>query len=232
MVGISIKENLNKLLFDINEAAQKSGRTGEQIRLIAVSKLQSIETMQEALAAGIENFGENYVQEAVEKFAHFADQTSLQWHFIGHLQTNKVKYLVNKIHWLHTLDRIDLAKKLSQKTAGGKKINCLIQVNVSGEDQKNGLREGELAELLDRAQELPNLKISGLMTMPPWTSLAEENRQYFCKLKEICDRFKDRLSFPHSLDHLSMGTSQDFKVAIEEGATMVRVGSSLLGERN
>lgn len=211
----------------ILEAANKSGRIASDITIVAVTKLKSAQLIREAYGVGLRHFGENYIQEAQKKREELLDLNAT-WHFIGHLQRNKVKYIVGDYEYIHSVDRLSLAQEISKKSDSQK---IFIQVNLSGEASKSGVAPEEGARLIEKIQDLKGLQISGLMTMPPLTDKPEETRKYFAQLKNLQETWAQCISSPHHLDHLSMGTSHDFHVAVEEGATMVRLGTVLLGKR-
>ena len=206
-------------------AAVECGRNPEEITLLGVSKTFPAEAVKTYLAAGLHDFGESYIQEAREKAADLADY-SLNWHFIGHLQANKAKYAAAMFSTIHSVDNLGLAKELNRRAAAlNKKIEIYIQVNISGEASKSGLEPSGLPMLIDGLSELSSLVPKGLMTMPPYDPNPELSRPYFAALRKLRDE-----QAPH-LSGLSMGMSGDFKVAIEEGATVIRVGTALFGPR-
>ncbi len=217
-----LEENYKTLLKKIAEAAGRSGRKPEEVRLIAVSKTVGIEEVRRAAALGITDFGENRVQEAAVKVEKIPE---VRWHFIGHLQTNKVKAVLPSYILIHSLDRLSLAKEL-QRCAERFDLTAavLIQVNVSGEQSKFGLAPEELPAFLKKTDAFDRLKVFGLMTMAPFTSDPEETRPYFRKLRLLRD---ENETAARKLPELSMGMTNDYSVAVEEGATMVRIGSAL-----
>jgi PLP dependent protein len=217
----SIRENYLRILDRIDGAAARSGRGSEKIRLIAVTKTVPPERILEAAEAGIHDIGENRLQEALPKREQLGN-LPLTWHFIGHLQTNKAKKVVEDFDWVQCVDRPELAEKLNQ--AATKPLRVLIEVNMGGELSKSGVDPDELEKFVYGFQQYDRLDLRGLMTVPPFFENAEEVRPYFGKLR----RFSERLG----LRELSMGMSHDFEIAIEEGATMVRIGTSLFGERS
>lgn len=226
-----IKENIRKILDEINTTANKVGRDSSEITLIAVSKTFPYNIVEKAALEGIKDFGENYVQDFLQKYDKLL-QYQLRWHFIGHLQTNKIKYIYDKIFMLHTLDSLKLAEKLNKKVAQeGKSLNVLIQVNIGKEPNKHGILEEELESFLEKIENYKNLKVSGLMTIPPYFEELEAVRPLFRKMKMLLDKFSKFNNSNIQLRELSMGMSHDFKVAIEEGATMIRIGTSIFGER-
>ncbi|AVX31403.1 YggS family pyridoxal phosphate-dependent enzyme [Carboxydocella sp. ULO1] len=217
-----IAVNLARVREEIRTAALRAGRRPEEITLVAVSKTVPPEGIQAALAAGVTDLGENRVQELLAKQPELPP--GLRWHLIGTLQTNKVKYIIDRIHLLHSLDRWELAREISKRaSARGLILKALIQVNVSGEETKHGLAPGDVPVFYREVQELPGLQIEGLMTMAPFVADAEQARPYFRQLRELAREL--------GLKHLSMGMSNDYQVAIEEGATLVRIGSDIFGAR-
>ena len=211
-------------------AAERCGRNHEDIKLMAVSKTVPPERVHEAIKAGITWFGENYVQEAREKIPAVGQNVS--WHMIGHLQTNKVKYVVHLFDWIHSVDRIELAKELDKRAAQNQRtLKVLIEVNVSGEVSKNGVEPSRVLELVRQISVMPNLDVQGLMTMPPFFENPEEARPYFVALRELRDKIASENIPGIQMKELSMGMTGDFEVAIEEGATIIRVGRAIFGER-
>jgi hypothetical protein len=224
----SIAANLAAIRERVDEAAVRAGRDPSEVTLIAVSKAQDPAKLADAAATGHVDFGENYVQEyraKVEQFAHL----DVRWHYIGRLQTNKIKYLVRDVHTIHTVDRLQAAREVGKRAVGvGRTCRVLAQVNVGWEDSKGGFEpdsaEDEIGELLT----VQGLELAGLMAIPPFLD-AEDVRPYFVQLRELRDRLQSSLG--HPLPQLSMGMSGDFEVAIEEGATLVRVGTAIFGQR-
>ncbi len=220
---MGIADNLKNVKDNIKAACDKAGRAHDTVRLIAVSKTKPNEMVMEAYDAGIRDFGENHVQELVGKMDTLPDD--IRWHMIGHLQTNKVKYIVGRVYMIHSVDTIKLAREISKEAVKkGVTVTVTVEVNIAGEESKFGgtLSEGE--ELVKEVASLPGIKVVGLMCVAPYTEDAEENRGYFRNLKTLADKL--------GLKELSMGMSGDYEVAIEEGATFVRVGSSIFGARN
>ena len=216
-----VKENLKKIQRKIKKICSKK-RNPQEITLIGISKKQPIEKIKEAYEAGLRHFGENTAQEFLEKYNKLPHD--IVWHFVGHLQKNKVKLIIDKISFLHSLDSFELAEEIEKKAAHiNRKINCFIEVNVGKEKTKFGIDEREIENLLSQLKQLPHLNIIGLMCLPPFEVEVERIRPYFSKLK--------KLSQTHSLHCTSMGMSHDFEVAIEEGATHLRIGETLFGER-
>jgi len=220
--------NLPLVREKVKAAACRAGKKPEDIEIVAVSKNIDPIIMMEAQALGVNSFGENREQEFAKKYSFF--NNSVRWHFIGHLQTNKVKALIDKADLIHSLDRLSLAKELQQR-AGEKGIvvKVLLQVNVSREDTKFGLAEKEVLPLLDDLLAFKNLRVMGLMTMAPISPRSEEARPVFAGLRKIAERIRCE-SFPFvEMRYLSMGMSQDYQVAIEEGANIIRIGSGIFG---
>jgi pyridoxal phosphate enzyme (YggS family) len=215
-----VQENCRRVLERIQAAAARSGRSPEAIRLIAVTKTVPAERIRQAVEAGIGNIGENRLQEALRKRAELGD-LPLVWHFIGHLQTNKAKKVVENFDWVQCVDRPELAEKLNQ--AATRPLPVLIEVNVGGESSKSGIDPGRLPSFIENFPAYERLRLRGLMAIPPFSENPEDIRPYFKRLRELSKRF--------GLSELSMGMSHDFEVAVEEGATMVRIGTSLFGER-
>lgn len=211
-------------------AARRSGRTPEDVTIIAVSKTRTVEEIRAVLAQGITHLGENRVQELKEKWPHL--QSGVTWHLIGSLQTNKVKQALEMASLIHSLDRDALAEELAKVAARrGTPCEALVQVNVSGEESKHGIAPQELAPFLQRISALEWIRIRGLMTMAPLDADAEAARPYFRRLRELSGEVSG-LGLPHiDMQHLSMGMSGDFETAIEEGATLVRVGTAIFGAR-
>ena len=217
---INVRENYLRILDKIQAAAARSGRPAEAIKLIAVTKTVPGDRIREAVEAGIRHIGENRLQEALPKREELHD-LPVTWHFIGHLQTNKAKRVVEHFDWVQCVDRPELAEKLNQ--AATKPLPVLIEVNMGGELSKSGIDPGELERCVDSFNRYERLDLRGLMTIPPFFENPEEVRPYFGKMRRLAERF--------GLRELSMGMSHDFEVAVEEGATMVRIGTSLFGER-
>ncbi len=228
---MSISENLKEVEGRIAEACKRSGRNPEEVVLVGASKTKPPELINEAIECGLRVIGENRVQELVEKYEDISEDAEI--HLIGHLQSNKVKYIADKIALIHSVDNEKLAEEISKQ--GGKArrdINVLIQVNVSGEESKSGIAPEKLDGLLEYIEGLSNIKVKGLMTIPPLDSGNMENsRKIFKDLYKIYIDKKQKKYNNISMDILSMGMSNDFEVAIEEGATMVRVGRAIFGSR-
>ncbi|MCP4599479.1 MAG: YggS family pyridoxal phosphate-dependent enzyme [Proteobacteria bacterium] len=224
----NIKTNLSNVLGRISQAALRAGRTPESVTLVAVSKVHPAEAIREAYDAGQRHFGENYAQELREKAEELRDLEEIRWHFIGHLQRNKVKLVAPSVSLMETVDSSRLIEELArQSTRLDRTIDCLIQVNVGEEEQKSGCTEEETPDLLKAVEQTKGLALKGLMTIPPWDLEPDETRKYFDALR----RLQEKHGGPERLPHLSMGMSHDFEVAIEEGATLVRVGTAIFGPR-
>jgi len=224
-------ENLDRIRARIRQAAERCGRNPNEIQLVAVSKRMPAEVVSEAYQCGQVIFGENYLQEAREKIEQL-DQ-SIQWHFIGNLQSNKARIAAELFQVIETVDRLKIARKLNRHAGDlGKTIDVLIQVNVGREPQKSGVLPEKCRELLRDIQSLTNLKVRGLMTMPPYGREPESSRPWFRELKQLAIQLADEELFEDNDSvELSMGMSGDFTVAIEEGATLVRVGTAIFGPR-
>lgn len=225
----AISHNLRCIKERIARAAERSGRRVEDIQLVAVSKTYPPETIQEAIDAGQTVFGENRVQDALPKIAALPADTI--WHFIGHMQSNKVRKALGKFSLFHGVDNVDLARHMDR--IGGElglEVRVLLEVNVSGEESKFGFAPETLQESLEALLHLPHLRIEGLMTMAPYSENPESARPHFARLRELRDSLAK--STGASLPHLSMGMSGDFEQGIAEGATIVRVGSAIFGERH
>lgn len=226
-----IKENIENVIANINESIDKCGRNKEEVTLIAVSKTKPVSDIEEAYDFGIRDFGENKVQELVDKYDQLPKD--IRWHMIGHLQTNKVKYIVDKAFLIHSVDSYHLAETISREAVKkGCSCDILIEVNVADEDTKFGLMLDEVYDLVLSISKLPSIYIKGLMTVAPYVTNPENNRNVFKKLKQLSVDISMKNIHNVSMDILSMGMSGDYQVAIEEGASYIRVGTSIFGERN
>ncbi len=215
----------------IKEAADGCGRDPSTVRLVAVSKTIPVNRVREAIEAGVTVLGESYVQEAREKFNQLATYP-VSWHFIGHLQTNKAKYAVRLFDMIHSVDTLKLARELNKQSQKNAKVqNILIQINISKESSKSGADAQNVLDLIDTVRHLENLSVKGLMTMPPFFNDPEKARPYFSALRNLRDRIRQETPPEVALDELSMGMTGDFEVAIQEGATLVRIGTAIFGER-
>ncbi len=225
----AISDNIKNINEKVKTAAVKSGRDFSDITILAASKTRSPGEILEAFNGGIKVFGENYVQEFLPKFELFAGYKDLRWHIIGHLQSNKVKYIIGKADLIHSVDSVPLAKAIekhsvSQNTA----TNILIEVNLANEKTKNGVTIDETYNLVKEINKFQGLRLKGLMAMPP---LEKDNRKYFKSLRELLEDINDKNIYKEKLLILSMGTSSDFEAAIEEGATIIRLGTIIFGSR-
>jgi pyridoxal phosphate enzyme (YggS family) len=225
-----IAENLAQVNHRIQSAAEITGRDPASVRLVAVSKNRPAADIVEAHEAGQSIFGENYVQELTSKQADVKE--SVTWHFIGHLQSNKVKQIAGKVSLIHSVDRLGLAEEISRQWCKlGKICDILIQVNISGEESKSGTTEAGAIQLVRDISLLPNIRVLGLMTMPPFFDDPEAARLYFAGLRRLSQMIASERIANVEMRELSMGMSGDFEAAIQEGATLVRVGTSIFGER-
>jgi len=227
---MDVEDNIRHAREVIAEAARRSGRPASEIRLMAVTKTVDDGRILAAMRAGVEIIGENYVQEAKRKLEKLEKQG--EWHLIGRLQTNKAKYAVHLFDMIHSVDRMELAAELDRRArSAGRVIPILIEVNISGEESKSGVPLNSAPDLIRLVAPLNNLLIRGLMTMPPWFDDPEESRPYFRALRELRDKIA-REAIPRvEMRELSMGMTDDYVVAIEEGATIVRIGRGIFGER-
>lgn len=226
-----IKENLAHVQENIKAACKRAGRDEKEVTLIAVSKTKPVEMIREAIEYGIIDFGENKVQEMCNKMEVIPEK--LNWHLIGHLQTNKVKYIVDKAYLIHSVDSIKLAStinELAQKK--GVVCNILVEVNVAGEESKFGIKPSECESFIREISRYKNIKVRGLMTIAPFVENPEDNRVHFASLKKLLVDINRKNIDNISMDVLSMGMTNDYEVAVEEGATLVRVGTGIFGERN
>ena len=215
-----LREKLDQVESRIAAAAARAGRNRDEVQLIAVTKKFPASILCDAYQAGLRNFGENYVQEFADKAGAVANLKDARFHLIGHLQSNKTAKAAELFHVIQTIDSPKLARRLSGE---GKPLDVMIEVKLSEEESKSGADPKDVPALIEAICGLPNLRLLGLMTMPPWTTNADESRPYFVQLR--------RLTEQHGLKQLSMGMSNDFEVAIEEGSTMIRVGTALFGPR-
>jgi PLP dependent protein len=223
---MKVAANLEQIQQKINEACEKANRNPEEITVIAVTKYVSVERAKEAIDAGIKNLGENRDEGIFEKWEVLRDKPT--WHFIGTLQTRKVKNIIDKVEYIHSVDRISLAEEINKRA--GKKVNCLVQVNVSSEESKHGIAPNETIDFIEQLRTFENITVAGLMTMAPLTNDEEVLRNCFRKLRELRGQVQDRHLEFAPCNELSMGMSNDYVIAIEEGATMVRIGTALVGE--
>jgi pyridoxal phosphate enzyme (YggS family) len=228
---VDIAKNLAEVRGKIAKAAERAGRDPDDVTLVTVTKTRSLGEIEAAIEAGARDLGENYVQEMEEKAG--ALPAELRWHAIGHLQTNKVRKIAGFVNLVHSVDSLRLAREIAKRAeAAGRQVGILLQVNLSGEESKSGIEEADqVAELARDMADLAHAPLAGLMTMPPWSEDPEDNRRYFRALRELRDRLVDDAVPAEKLRHLSMGMTGDFEVAVEEGATLVRVGTAIFGPR-
>jgi hypothetical protein len=221
-----LQQSRNQVLAQIQTACEQAGREQDSVQLLAVSKTQSASVLAEMYAIGQRAFGENYLQEALEKITALQD-LEIEWHFIGHVQRNKTKALAENFAWVHGVDRLIIAERLSQQRSDARAaLNICLQVNIDGQESKDGCRPEEVAELVSQISRLPNLRLRGLMVIP-----APDNSQAFKEAKALFEAVKTRHARPEHWDTLSMGMSADMTEAIAAGSTMVRVGTALFGAR-
>ena len=227
-----IRENIGRVQHKIDEACAKAGRDGAEVTLIAVSKTKPVELLRDAYEAGARDFGENKVQELLDKIPRMP--SDVRWHMIGHLQRNKVKYIVDKVYLIHSVDSLRLAEEISREALKRDiTVNILVEVNVAEEESKFGVSLENAAELVREIGGLPGICVKGLMTIAPFVENAEDNRIYFQKLKQLSvDILRENADNISMGNILSMGMTGDYEVAVEEGATYVRVGTGIFGERD
>jgi len=226
-----IAENIARVRERMEEAGRRAGRNPEKVRLVAVSKTVDPERIRQAIEAGVDSLGENYVQEGQKKIEALGHDVS--WHFIGHLQTNKAKAAVRFFDFVHSVDSLKLAEELSRSALQqGKVLPILLQINLGREESKFGTTETEVFHLLEQMSLLRGILVKGLMTMPPFSENPEESRPYFRALRKVAESVAGEKIPGILLEELSMGMSNDFEVAIEEGATLVRVGTAIFGPRS
>lgn len=226
-----ISDNLREIRERISRRCRSAGRNPEDVTLVAVSKTFSSEQIREALAAGVQDIGENYVQELLEKRKHLAEEP-VRWHFVGHLQRNKVKQIISWIHLVHALDDRDLAVEIDRRAARAERtVDVLVEVNTTGERSKFGLVPERTAEFVRSLDGLGHIRIAGLMTIGPFLPDPEGSRPMFRQLRLLKEEIAGRTQANVAMRHLSMGMTGDFEVAIDEGATLVRIGTAIFGSR-
>lgn len=226
---MNICENIESVEERISRACEKTGRRREEVILLAASKTQPAERILEAFRCGVRFFGENRVQEGIQKIEQLKEYAEMHWHLIGGLQTNKAKYAVKFFEMIHSVDRKELADEIDKRARNTGKIqDCLIEVNF-GEESKYGVSEENLPWLFEHCLQKQNIRVLGLMAIPPYFEDPEDVRPYFVKLRKLKENLEK--AYNVKLPHLSMGMSHDFEVAIEEGATIVRIGTAIFGER-
>jgi len=233
----SIKENIDNVKKLLQQAAIKCKRDAHSIKLVAVSKKKSIDSIIEAIKCNQLCFGENYAQEFRDKCRDFSEKyhdiiktNNIEWHFIGYLQQNKVKYVVPNATWIETIDSIKIAESINNQS--NRTIKSLIEVNLGDENSKSGVITNNLFDLIEKISKLSNIDLKGLMIIPPYNPNPEKSRPYFKKLKILLNQINEKKIYKSDLTELSMGMSHDFTVAIEEGATIIRVGTAIFGGRN
>ncbi len=227
----ALAKRFNQVRERIEQSARNAGRNPSEIKLVSVSKTHPMETLRDGVEVGIKVFGENKVQEGVSKIEEIG-RDDAEWHLIGHLQKNKVRKVVQNFDVIHTLDSLKLAKRLERiADEEGRELSVLVQVDLAGEETKSGIKEEGLQELVEFLKSCNYLKFNGLMIIPPFFSDIEKVRPYFKELRELRDKLLVQKAFANDTGELSMGMSQDFEVAIQEGATIVRVGTAIFGHR-
>lgn len=228
----SISDRIHSVLTKIRSAAGKAGRPEQSVRLIAATKTVSVEHILQGIGAGLSLLGENRVQEALPKIEALVT-APVRWHFIGHLQRRKVRSIIGRFDLLHSVDSLDLAQEIDRRAGeAGVRQNVLLEVNIGGEPTKTGFRPEDVVQSISTMAQLAHIRIKGLMTIPPPTTDPESARPYFRSLRDVAHRI-GALQLPSvSMDELSMGMSNDYEVAIEEGATLVRVGTAIFGARH
>lgn len=225
-----IAENIAAIRENIRIAAEKSGRDPKDILLLAVTKTQPVPVIEEAMACGLTSLGENRVQELLDKYEVIGEKAS--WHLIGHLQTNKVRYILEKAALIHSVESLRLAEEINRRAEKiGRRMPVLVEVNIAKEPSKFGILPEDCESFLRQIATLPAIEVKGLMTVAPFVENPEENRVYFRKMKELLVDMNAKKIDNIAMDTLSMGMSGDYRVAVEEGATIVRVGTSIFGER-
>jgi PLP dependent protein len=225
---MKVIENLKHIRSNIEQASNRSGRNQEEVTIIAVTKYVSVERAQEAVEAGILHLGENRDEGLLNKWNHLGDKPT--WHYIGTLQTRKVKNVIDKIDYLHSLDRLSLAKEVDKRAYH--KVKCLVQVNVSGEESKHGMEPETVLDFIRDLKQFQQIQVEGLMTMAPYTDDESQLRKCFQQLKTLQQEVQQLQLDYAPCRELSMGMSNDYQIAVEEGATMVRIGSALVGEES
>lgn len=226
-----IRENIAEVKRNIEEACVRAGRKPNEVSLIAVSKTKPVPLLLEAYEAGCRDFGENKVQELMDKYEQLPKD--IRWHMIGHLQRNKVKYIVGKVFLIHSVDSLKLAEEISREAVKKETtVNILVEVNVAGEESKFGTTCKEAVCLVEKIAALPGIYVKGLMTIAPYVENAEENRQYFVNLRQLSVDIMNKNIDNVNMDILSMGMTGDYVTAVEEGAVYVRVGTGIFGERD
>jgi hypothetical protein len=228
---VSIKENIDEILKRKNEAALRCGRSPEDITIIAVSKTVDGSRAREAVMGGLENLGENRVQEIMNKYDELQD-LQVKWHMIGHLQKNKVKYIIDKVELIHSVESIELAAEINKRASQHNIIsNILIELNIGEEESKFGINEISVYDFVSSMEQFENIKVMGLMTVAPYCENPEDVRWVFKKMKDIFDKISSMNLKNTQMKYLSMGMTNDFEIAIEEGSNIVRIGTAVFGKR-
>lgn len=228
----TIQENITAVQKRLQQAASDAGRNPAEIQLLAVSKTRNIAQISQAITAGVFCFGENYLQEAMDKIDQL-DDSRLDWHFIGPLQSNKTRQAAENFAWVHTVDRVKIAQRLSaQRPDDMPALNICLQINIDNEASKSGFNQDQAVEVAATIAQLPKLKLRGLMAIPKPRTVYKEQRQAFAQLRVLMEQINSTLDNCHKLDTLSMGMSADLEAAVAEGATLVRVGTDIFGARN
>ncbi|TWH79904.1 YggS family pyridoxal phosphate-dependent enzyme [Sedimentibacter saalensis] len=228
---MSIKENIDEILKRKNEAALRCGRSPEDITIIAVSKTVDGSRAREAVMGGLENLGENRVQEIMNKYDELQD-LQVKWHMIGHLQKNKVKYIIDKVELIHSVESIELAAEINKRASQHNIIsNILIELNIGEEESKFGINEISVYDFVSSMEQFENIKVMGLMTVAPYCENPEDVRWVFKKMKDIFDKISSMNLKNTQMKYLSMGMTNDFEIAIEEGSNIVRIGTAVFGKR-
>lgn len=226
---MSLQQQFDHVEQRIAAACERSGRKREDVKVVAVTKYASMQATEQLLLYGYRHIGESRWPDAEQKWTSFREQGI--WHFIGHLQTNKVRHVIDKFSYIHSLDRPSLAKELERRAAAqDMSVNCFIQVNVSGEQSKFGCKPEAFLTFAEQVSTCPHLRVVGLMTMAPYEASEAEVRRVFSTLRHLRDELNERRIFAYDVPHLSMGMSNDFEIAIEEGATFIRLGSILVND--
>lgn len=227
-----ICSNIREIRENIASVCDKTGRNADEIMLITVSKTKPVADIREAMTCGQLHFGENRMKELEDKMKEI-ENPDISWHMIGNLQTNKIKYIAERVNWIHSVEKKKYLKEINKRAEkAGRVINCLIQVNISGEDQKGGCEPADLQAILEYAKDLEYVRVKGLMGMASFVDNPEDVREEFRLLKDLVEKHKGMNQGSLQLEHLSMGMTNDMEVAIQEGSTMVRIGSAIFGERN
>lgn len=230
-MDITVKDNLMLIEQNIDKALQRSGRTKDKVDIIAVTKTVGIEQITEAIDAGLDKIGENRVQEFLKKYDNIDKE--VEYHMIGHLQSNKVKYIIDKVSLIHSLDRISLAKELDKRAKRNNlTVNVLIQVNIAEEKSKYGLKVDQVIPFIEDISQYENIRVKGLMTIAPFVEDPEEVRWVFRDLRRLGETIGNKDYKNVEMEILSMGMTNDYEIAIEEGSNMVRIGTGLFGKRN